>query len=113
MNVYDQAHQLAAAIKESEEFKQYDSKKKLMDEKPELGKMIKDFHEKSMEIQIKQMSGEQPDSADLENIQKLYQIVAMDPLAAGYIDSEMRFSLMMKDVYEIIGEAIGQADIFK
>ncbi len=113
MNVYDQAHQLVAAIKESEEFKQYDSKKKLIADKPELSKMIKDFHEKSMEMQIKQMSGEQPDSSDLETIQKLYQIVAMDPLAAGYIDSEMRFSLMMKDVYEIIGEAAGQADIFK
>ena len=113
MNVYDQTHQLAAAIKESEEFKQYDSKKKLLDENPELGNMIKDFHEKSMAIQIRQMSGEQPDAADLEAIQKLYQIVAMDPLASGYIDAEMRFSLMMKDVYEIIGEAIGQGDVFK
>ncbi len=113
MNVYDQAHQLATAIKESEEFKQYDSKKKLLNDKPELATMIKDFHEKSMEMQLKQMTGEQPDATDLENIQKLYQIVAMDPLAAGYLDAEMRFSLMMKDVYEIIGEATGQNDVLK
>jgi len=43
--------------------------------------------------------------------QQLYSIVAMDPLASNYMQNEMRFSIMMKDVYEILGEAIGQGDI--
>ena len=43
MNVYDQAHGLAAAIRESEEFKQYDQLKKVVDQNEELSKMIKDF----------------------------------------------------------------------
>ena len=32
-------------------------------------------------------------------------------IAAQYMETEMRFSLMMKDVYEIIGEAIGIGSI--
>lgn len=112
MNVYDQAHQLAKAIQESEEYKHFhDSELKLKD-KPDLEKMMKDFQAKSMEIQLKQMSGEQPGAEDMQQIQQLYSIVAMDPIAAEYMQNEMRFSIMMKDVYEILGEAIGQSNPF-
>ena len=111
MNVYDQAHQLAKAIKESEEFKRYQSAEDMIKTKPDLDQMIKDFQQKSMEIQLKQMSGEQPDAEDMQKIQQLYSIVAMDPLASNYMQNEMRFSIMMKDVYEILGEAIGQGDL--
>ena len=30
-----------------------------------------------------------------------------EPVAAEYIQAQMRFSLMMKDVYEILGDAMG------
>ena len=73
--------------------------------------MMKDFQQKSMEVQLKQMSGEQPSPEDMQKIQQLYSIVAMDPLAANHMQNEMRFSIMMKDVYEILGEAIGQGDL--
>ena len=107
MNVYDQAHGLAQAIKVSEEFKQYDALKKEIDSNEELSKMIKDFQAKQFEFQMKQMSGEQVTPEDMSMVQQLYAIMAKDPLAARYLETEMRFSLMMKDVYEIIGEAIG------
>ncbi len=113
MNVYDQAHQLAKAIKESEELKHFDGAQMQLKNKPELDKMMKDFQAKSMEIQLKQMSGEQPDAEEMQKLQQLYSIVAMDPMASAYMEAEMRFSLMMKDVYEIIGEAIGKGDMFK
>ena len=113
MNVYDQAHQLAAAIKESEEYKHFKAAEDQLKTKPDLEKMMKDFQEKSMEIQLKQMTGEQPDAEDMQKLQQLYGIVAMDPLAASYMESEMRFSIMMKDVYEILGEAMGQDKMFK
>ena len=113
MNVYDQAHQLAAAIKESEEYKHFKAAEDQLKTKPDLEKMMKDFQEKSIEIQLKQMPGEQPDSEDMQKLKQLYGIVAMDPLAASYMESEMRFSIMMKDVYEILGEAMGQDKMFK
>ena len=36
MNVYDQAHNLAAAIKASEEFKQYEEKKQVIYANPQI-----------------------------------------------------------------------------
>ena len=112
MNVYDQAHGLAQAIKGSEEFKQFDSYKKQIDQNEELSSMIKDFQAKQREIQTKTMMGVQMGPEDMASVQQLYAIMARDPLAAQYLQAEMRFSLMMKDVYEIIGEAIGAGSIF-
>ena len=70
MNVYDQAHGLAQAIKASEEFKQYDAVKKQVDANEELSKMIKDFQAKQLELQTKQMRGETPGSEDMAGIQQ-------------------------------------------
>lgn len=107
MNVYDQAHGLAKAIKESEEFKQYDQLKQVIDQNDSLSKMVKDFQSKQFELQAKQMMGEQADGNMMSQIQELYQIITADPTAAQYMQAEMRFSLMMNDVYKILGEVMG------
>ena len=44
MNVYDQAHGLAQAIRSSQEFIQYDALKKQVDENPQLAEMVKEVH---------------------------------------------------------------------
>ena len=41
------------------------------------------------------------------SIQELYQIIMTDPTASQYMQAEMRFSLMMNDVYKILGEVMG------
>ena len=57
MNVYDQAHGLAQAIKSSEEFKRYDELKKKVAANQDLANMLKDFQKKQFELQAKQMMG--------------------------------------------------------
>lgn len=105
MNVYDQAHSLATAIKASEEFKQYDRNKKVIEANPELHNAIKDFMAKQLEIQTAQMMGQAPSEESFRQIQQLSAILMQDPTAAQYLQCQMRFSVMMADVYKIIGEA--------
>ncbi len=107
MNVYDQAHGLAKAIRASEEFKQYDQLKKVVDQNEELSAMIKDFQAKQFEVQAKQMMGDNSVDGMMQSVQDLYQIIMKDPMAAQYMQAEMRFSLMMNDVYKILGEVMG------
>ncbi len=111
MNVYDQAHQLAAAIKESDEFKHYQAGRQQIRTNEDMKNMINDFQNRSMELQVKQFSGEQPDADDLANVQKLLGVITMDPVASQYLEAEMRFSLMMKDVYEILQEAADMGEL--
>ncbi len=104
MNVYDQAHQLATAIKESEEFKHYEKSKNAVESNPQLNDAIKDFMKKQFEVQTQQMMGAELDQETIGQLQQLSTILMQDPLAAEYLQNQMRFSIMMSDVYKIIGE---------
>lgn len=113
MNVYDQAHSLAQAIRESEEFKQYDQYKKIVKENPQLDQSLKDLMKKQMEMQAAQMMGQEVTQEAFQQIQQLSAILMQDPTVAQYLQCQMRFSMMMADVYKIIGETadLGQ-DLF-
>lgn len=104
MNVYDQAHSLAAAIKASEEFKQYDQSKKAVEANPELDAALKDFMNKQFEMQAQQMMGEQINQESFAQLQQLSAILMQDPAAAQYMQNQMVFSMMMADVYKIIAD---------
>ena len=106
MNVHDEAHNLARAIKESPEYKQYADLKAEASKNEELASMLNDFQAKQFELQAKQMIGEEMGPDLMEQIQSLYQILMRDPLASQYVQAEMRFSLLVNDVYNILGEVI-------
>ncbi|MDO4834043.1 MAG: YlbF family regulator [Bacillota bacterium] len=105
MNVYDQAHQLAAAIKESEECKQFNDVKAKVEANPELDAAIKDFIKQQFEFQTKQMMGQEPDQDAFVRLQQLSAVLMQDPLTGQYLQNQMIFSRMMSDVYKIIGDA--------
>lgn len=107
MNVYDQAHGLAQAIRESDEFKQYQEQKEILDTNENLAKIVGDFQQKQLELQAKSIAGEELGDDFQAQVQELYGIIMQDPLAAQYMQAEMRFSIMMNDVYKILGEVMG------
>lgn len=109
MNVYNEAHNLAQAIKECEEFKAYDELKKKIDANPELAKVISDFQMIQMQAQLSQMSGQETSDDVIDKLKELYGILLRDPIAAEYMQAEMRFSLMMNDIYKILGDAMGKS----
>lgn len=106
MNVYEEAHALERAIKESEEYKQYKEVKDKVEANEQMKNMLDDFHKKQLEVQTKMMMGEEVTSEMQQSVQDLYQIVAADPLAAQYLQCEMRFQVMMQDVFNILGETV-------
>lgn len=106
MNVYEEAHNLSNAIKQSEEYKQYKAASDKVKENPELDKMMKDFLDKQIQMQTKQMLGQEVEGEIMESIQKLSGIVMSDPVAADYLQCQMRFSIMIQDVYKILGDVI-------
>ena len=105
MNVYDQAHQLATAIKESEECKQYTDVRQKVEANSELDAAIKDFMNKQFEFQTRQMMGEELDQEEFVKLQQLSAVLMQDPLTSEYFQCQMRFSTMMSDVYKIVGDA--------
>jgi cell fate (sporulation/competence/biofilm development) regulator YlbF (YheA/YmcA/DUF963 family) len=68
--------------------------------------MLNDFQTRQFEMQAKQMMGEAPAADANAQIQELYNIMMRDPLSAQYLQCEVRFSMMMNDVYKILGEVM-------
>lgn len=109
MNVYDEAHNLAKAIKESNEYLEYAEISKEAEKDEQLSQMIKEIREISLRMQAAQISGEQPDAELTGRLQSVYAMLAAKPLAMKYLEAETRMQLMMKDVFEILGDAMGGA----
>lgn len=106
MNVYDEAHALARALKESNEFQEYLALKSKVSENEELSASLNDFQQKQFQIQAQQVLGGELEGDMMEQIQTLYQILLKDPLAAQYLQAEFAFTRIVSDVYAILGEAI-------
>jgi cell fate (sporulation/competence/biofilm development) regulator YlbF (YheA/YmcA/DUF963 family) len=106
MNVYDEAHALAKALKESPEYRNYMQLKDRVSENEDLAESINDFQQKQFEIQTQTILGKEPESDMMEQIQNLYEILLRDPLAAQYLQAEYAFTRLVSDVYQILGEVI-------
>ena len=106
MNVYDEAHSLAKAIKESNEFKEFDRMRKEVDKDKECSDMLRELTELQVQLQTAQLSGQQPDKEMFARFQSLSTMVMTKPLAAQYMQAQMAIATMMNDVFGIVGEAI-------
>ena len=107
MNVYDGAHGLARAIKESNEFKEFDRMRKEVEQDADVSQMLGELQKLQIELQTAQMTGNQPDADMMSRMQSLSTMLATKPLAAKFMQTEAAFSVMMNDVFRIIGEAVG------
>ncbi|NLW22366.1 MAG: YlbF family regulator [Tissierellia bacterium] len=105
-NVYNQAHKLARAIKESEEYKSYVEKRKIVYANEKNRKMVEDFREKVLKVQLDRMSGKEVDKETMERIKKLEEVLMLNPSINEFLKAELRFSQMVQDINKIIGEAI-------
>ena len=107
MNVYDEAHGLARAIKESNEFKEFDRMRKEVEQDADVSQMLGELQKLQIELETAQMTGNQPDADMMSRMQSLSTMLATKPLAAKFMQTEAAFSVMMNDVFRIIGEAVG------
>ncbi len=107
MNVYDEAHNLARAIKESGEFLEFDKMRKEIEKDEEASKMIGELQTLQIELQTAQMRGEQPDPNTMSRLQSLSAMLTTKPVAARFVQAQGAFTVMMNDVFQIIGEAVG------
>ena len=105
-NVYDLAHQLARAIKDSDEYKSFMERKDALEENERNKEMVEDFQEQILQLQIDYMSGKDIDEEEIKKIGKLEEVLTLNPIINSYFQAELRFSQMIQDINGIIGEAI-------
>ncbi|MFD0692477.1 YlbF family regulator [Paenibacillus sp. GCM10027628] len=106
MIVHDKAYDLARAIKESSEYKEMKDVRTKVDADASAKNMLEDFRKRQAELQQKMMAGEMPPQEEMENMQKLYEVLALNPSIGRLFDVERRLSVMLEDVQRIIAEPL-------
>ncbi|MEA5092636.1 hypothetical protein SDC9_32775 [bioreactor metagenome] len=109
MNVYDEMNNLCKAMKESREFSMMkEARIKLATDKT-AEPLVKDFLKQKQDLEIIQYSGKQTEKADIEKVQKLYEVLQLNPVAAEYLQTYIRFQMMVGDISKSIGDTIKEA----
>ena len=108
MNAYDKGHDLARALKESQEYRNLCVARRELDSDPAARDMVKDFLRKQMEMQLEVMSGRADAKAKEQSLQKLAELLSMNSRSRDYIAAYFRFQQIMTDIYKMIGDAVGE-----
>lgn len=106
MKIYDEANNLAKAIKESEEYKAY---KSLHDEINSIDSVkleLQEFQKQQIVLQKRQLAGEMLTEEDLIEAQKIYDELIKNDIVANFFDAERKLNLVMADVSKILGEVM-------
>ncbi|KZE66669.1 hypothetical protein AV545_03330 [Paenibacillus jamilae] len=106
MNIYDKAHDLAKALKESKEVEEITSAMKLIETDPEAKKMLDDFRERQMEAQQRMMSGDMPAQEEMEKMEKMFEVLSLNLNIRRLFDAERRLSVIIEDVNKIIADSL-------
>lgn len=106
MYVYDEANNLAKAIQESEEYKEYKKAKDELEAVPEMKAKVNEFEKIRYEVQVMSFQGKNEDQEKMKKLQEMYDILMKEPKIKEYFDVEVRFNIMLADVNKIISESV-------
>jgi cell fate (sporulation/competence/biofilm development) regulator YlbF (YheA/YmcA/DUF963 family) len=106
VNVYDYAHSLARALKESPEHKAYQAARARIKSKSSAESMVKDIHKRQLDLQMALAQGKEPTQAEKDSLEKLVSIAAQDPDVRDFLMAEQRLGTILNDVYKILGDAL-------
>ncbi|WP_138496267.1 YlbF family regulator [Paenibacillus pinistramenti] len=106
MNIYDQAHGLAKALKESQEVQEINAAMKLVEADPDSKQMLENFRTRQMEVQQRMMSGDMPSQEEMEQMEKLFDTLSLNLNIRRLFDAERRLSVIIQDVNQIISDSL-------
>lgn len=103
--IYDKARELARDLSASEEYREYKRAREKAYENATTKALLKDYHSMQMKAHAAVLAGKK-DDADMEQLQKLGELLQLNVDASAFLIAEYRLNAMLSDVYKILGEAI-------
>jgi cell fate (sporulation/competence/biofilm development) regulator YlbF (YheA/YmcA/DUF963 family) len=106
MGVYDQARELAAAIKQETVYSEYEQIKSQVFADPKLKQMLLDLRRQELELQKQQLMGKEVTQEQKDKARQLHEIVRLNSTLARFFEVECRFGRMMMDIQKIINDVV-------
>ncbi len=105
-NIYDKAHDLAKSLQESQEVQSITSALKLIEADVESKRMLDDFRSRQMDIQQRIMGGDMPPQEEMEQMEKLFEVLSLNLNIRRLFEAEQRLSVIIQDVNKIISDSL-------
>ena len=106
MLVYDRAHELARALKQSEEYQSYLRAQERIQGDESAKKMLSDLRARQWQLQAAQLAGQEVPQDQPRQVEKLYEVVSYHPGLRDLLQAEYRLGKMLADVQKIIAESV-------
>ncbi|GIP20924.1 YlbF family regulator [Paenibacillus sp. J22TS3] len=106
MNIYDKAHDLAKAMKDSPEVQEIMAAVKLIDADPQSKEMLDNFRTRQNELQQRMMSGDMPSPEEMEQMEKQFEVLSLNLNIRRLFEAEQRLSVIIQDVNKIIADSL-------
>ena len=102
---YDSAHRLASDIRQSEEYQTYHRLKDDVMADETVAALIREYRKLQLSLQMAAMSGQQPDSDDMQRFSGISALLFGKPEVSQYLLAEMRLQQAMADIFKILTDA--------
>ena len=107
MNPYDQAHALARALKESEEYREYTRLKESAYADDTNKALLDEYKRLQFRLQAKLAAGESLPQDDAQRLTQIGTLLQFNPDVSAYLMAEFRFQRMLTDVFKILADVAG------
>lgn len=101
-NIYDNAYSLEKAIRESVEFKNLKDAYEAVMRDPESKIMFESFRDTQMELQEKQMQGQEITEEEVEEARRVVESVQDNAIISKLMEEEQRLNLIIGEISSII-----------
>ena len=102
MSVYDTARRLERKIKDSDEYQEYTELRKKVMGKKGSREMLLDYQNLMMELQTKQLSGQEISEEEKEKLNNLNNFIEINSSVKKYLEAEYKVSVMLNDLQKMI-----------
>ena len=107
MNPYDQAHELARALKESEEYREFTRLKAVAYDDGTNKALLDEYKRLQFRLQAKIAAGESLPDEDMQRLQQIGALLQFNPDVSAYLMAEFRFQRMLSDIFKILADVAG------
>ena len=101
-NVYDVAYDLEKALRNSEDFQALKNSYDEVNNNPETKELFGKFRDIQVNLQQKQMSGQEVTQEEIEGAQKLFADVQQNETISKLMAAEQRMSTIINDLNKVI-----------
>ena len=107
MNPYDQAHALARALKESDEYREYMRLKETAYDDSTNKALLDEYKKLQFRLQARLAAGESMPQEDMQRLTQIGALLQFNPDVSAYLMAEFRFQRMLSDIFKILADVAG------